>query len=319
MIDIIIPAFNAHDTIEDTLNSIALQVAREYVKVTVVNDNGNNYNDIVASFKKKLDIKELHKRVNGGAGLARQHGLDNTKNPFVVFIDADDILPDIFTLHQQFSYMMSNEKCIMVSGNFLEETPNNTYVIKQQDTTWMHGKMYRRSHIDKHHIHFSDLRLCEDVEFNTRVKLHASKDEHVHYLQDRFYYIWKNNRKSVTREDVDKFPYYDIVLAGTEASYRALKGTYENVRQQRGEIMNKVMEMFNYYVLLTTEKPDKIEWLSDLLTAWQRYWKDLAKDVYDNAPTAEIANLFLNRSKGNVEHIVPNITLKQFIGILEND
>jgi len=96
MIDIIIPAFNAHDTIEDTLNSIALQVAREYVKVTIVNDNGNNYNDIVASFKKKLDIKELHKRVNGGAGLARQHGLDNTKNPFVVFIDASSLFSNSF-------------------------------------------------------------------------------------------------------------------------------------------------------------------------------------------------------------------------------
>lgn len=152
MIDVIIPAFNAHETIKDTLNSIALQVAREYLTVTIVNDNGNDYTEIVESFKDRLNVKEIKRRPNGGAGLARQYGIDNTKNPYIAFIDADDILPDIFTLHQQFVHLMNDEKCVMVTGNFLEETPDGRYVGKHQDATYMHGKMYRRLHLQKHHI-----------------------------------------------------------------------------------------------------------------------------------------------------------------------
>lgn len=319
MIDVIIPAYNAHETIETTLNSIALQTAREFLAVTVVNDNGNGYKDIVDKFKDRLNIKELHKRVNGGAGQARQYGMDNTKNPYIFFVDADDVIPTIFAIQQQFAYLMQNEKCIMVSGNFLEETPETSYQIKQRDTTWVHGKMYRRSHIDKHHIHFSDLRLCEDVEFNMRIKLKAEKDEHIHYMTDNFYYLWKYYKKSITRHDTEKLPYRDIVIAGTEACYRALKDDYpeHQERFKRGEIMYKVMEMYNYYVLLTNDKKDKPEWLSDLMSVWKKYWVDIAKPVYRKAPQAEIANMFLNRDKGNVGHIIPNITLESFINKIE--
>ena len=50
MIDVIIPAYNAHETIIRTLSSIAMQLNRKDLKVTIVNDGGKNYNDIVNIF-----------------------------------------------------------------------------------------------------------------------------------------------------------------------------------------------------------------------------------------------------------------------------
>ena len=50
LIDIIIPAYNAHKTIVKTLSSIACQTVVDKCKVTIVNDAGYNYADIVESF-----------------------------------------------------------------------------------------------------------------------------------------------------------------------------------------------------------------------------------------------------------------------------
>ena len=38
MIDVIIPAYNSHDTIIRTLASIVMQLNRDELKVTIVND-----------------------------------------------------------------------------------------------------------------------------------------------------------------------------------------------------------------------------------------------------------------------------------------
>ena len=40
MIDVIIPAYNSQDTIIRTLSSIAMQLNRDELKVTIVNDGG---------------------------------------------------------------------------------------------------------------------------------------------------------------------------------------------------------------------------------------------------------------------------------------
>ena len=50
MIDVIIPAYNSHDTIIRTLSSIAMQLNKNELKVTIVNDGGKDYSDIVKTF-----------------------------------------------------------------------------------------------------------------------------------------------------------------------------------------------------------------------------------------------------------------------------
>lgn len=90
MIDVIIPAYNSRDTIIRTLSSIAMQLNRDELKVTIVNDGGKDYKEIVEIFKPLIDVKEIGYEENRGPGYARQFGIDNTKEDFITFIDADD-------------------------------------------------------------------------------------------------------------------------------------------------------------------------------------------------------------------------------------
>lgn len=66
MIDVIIPAYNSHDTIIRTLSSIAMQLNRKDLKVTIVNDGGKNYKEIIDIFKPLIDVKEIGYEENKG-------------------------------------------------------------------------------------------------------------------------------------------------------------------------------------------------------------------------------------------------------------
>ena len=77
MIDVIIPAFNAHETVERALLSILNQTIKDEVKVYLVDDFSNKpYDDIISFFNGKLDITLIRLYENKGPGNARNVGLD---------------------------------------------------------------------------------------------------------------------------------------------------------------------------------------------------------------------------------------------------
>lgn len=93
MIDIIIPAYNAFETIARTLDSVARQVNREHLNVYIINDSSEkSYDCIIANYSSLINITEI-KIENSGPGAARQVGLTVSNNEFIVFLDADDALP----------------------------------------------------------------------------------------------------------------------------------------------------------------------------------------------------------------------------------
>ena len=96
MIDVIIPAYNAHKTIGRTLTSIAMQINRPLLKVYVVNDGSKeDYKDIINNYKDVINITEIRIK-NSGPGAARQVGLEASNSEYVVFIDSDDTLYNEF-------------------------------------------------------------------------------------------------------------------------------------------------------------------------------------------------------------------------------
>ena len=212
-IDVIIPAYNAHDTITRTIGSIALQSIHDDIKVTIVNDNpnGEGYNKIIDRYP-ELDIEEIKMPENGGPGLARQYGLDNTSNPLVTFIDADDTFAGAFSLKELRRNIETDNKCAVAIGTFIEENGDSIYVPHPNDTVWMFGKMYRRSFLQKYNIHFNSTRSNEDTGFNAICKLLANSEEQIKFIPDTVYY-WHFKEDSITR--INNFDYsYNASFGG---------------------------------------------------------------------------------------------------------
>jgi glycosyltransferase involved in cell wall biosynthesis len=101
MINIIIPAYNAHETIEKTIASIAVQTISDQIEIILVDDASNNgYEEIIKKFEKLIKIKYIKHKVNLGVGFARQTGLDAVDKPYFGFADSDDFYTDAFAFEK---------------------------------------------------------------------------------------------------------------------------------------------------------------------------------------------------------------------------
>lgn len=93
-VSIIMPAYNAENTILRALMSLASQTFKGYVEVIIINDgSADDTEKVVSSFchNNSLDWK-LISQVNLGEAQARNAGLDRCTGEYILFLDADDAL-----------------------------------------------------------------------------------------------------------------------------------------------------------------------------------------------------------------------------------
>jgi glycosyltransferase involved in cell wall biosynthesis len=189
IIDVIIPAYNVPDhVLFRCLASIACQDIVKDLEVTIVDDASTteNYKAVADNFASIMKINILRYETNGGPGVARQYGIDHTKNGYMTFIDADDTLNGAFALKALRNGLEMNNglfhTCVGVFDEIHEEglAPGEGPLLMahEQDMVWMFGKLYRRSFIDQYNIHFHESsRANEDNGFNTMIRLCSSEQE----------------------------------------------------------------------------------------------------------------------------------------------
>lgn len=88
-ITIIIPAYNATDTLEETLKSALTSFADQ--EIIVINDGStDNTGEIADKYAEKYkNLKVLHTE-NGGVSRARNLGIEKATGDYILFMDADD-------------------------------------------------------------------------------------------------------------------------------------------------------------------------------------------------------------------------------------
>ncbi len=207
MIDVIIPAYNAHETIAKTLSSLALQSISYLMKVYVVDDcSKEGYSKILKTFKSKLKISELRTSKNGGPGAARQFGLEHSNSDYIMFIDADDFLYNSKTLELLYNTIL--EGYDLVYGYDFEESDTG-FGINKKNVGSLHGKLYSRSHLKKYNIKFNDTKYSEDNSFN-QIFLWTSTN---YKALDEITHIYSKNINSITHapnKEVEIMAYYAV-------------------------------------------------------------------------------------------------------------
>ena len=311
MIDVIIPAYNSHDTIEQTLYSISYQVIKDKLRVYIVNDaSDKDYSELVSFFSNFINIKELKLEKNSGPGVARQYGLDNSNSEYVVFIDSDDVFFDCFSIKRLYD-MITTRKSDVVIGNFQEEVQFE-FFNHNEDTIWLHGKIYRRKYLDDNNIRFNDTRLNEDNGFNQLIFLGNSK---ISYL-DYYVYIWCNNSKSITRKD-NHAVLFELLLGYIYninwALQESLKRNYDKEKISSLALSALVAIYIHYLDFEKNKDSKKILELSKSI-----------KKIFDNNPIdnelkysiMEAQYLSLFKTENREVLFEPNITFKDFLKLL---
>ena len=313
MIDIIIPCYNSHNTLKNTLFSIMYQVNVKDVNVYLIDDCSEvDYTLEVNMFKKFFNIKQIRLEKNSGPGTARKVGLRESSAPYIVFIDSDDSFASPISLLLLYNAVKEDNYDLVISKTY-EETRNNV-LEKGHNTIWVHGKLYSRKFLDDHKITFNDTRANEDNGFN---QLICMLDPKIKYI-DYFTYIWRFNDVSITRSNNFDYAYsglvgyaYNMVWALENAS----KYKYNKVKFT--ELAYAVMMAQYYYYVIFHDK-DGVEELTEYAAKLKKLYElnPISEERQQQIRETQFDNVYSDR--GNRKALLnPCMTLSDFIKKLE--
>ena len=188
---IIIPHYDIPDLLMRCLKSIPIS---EDIQMIVVDDNSPDADTYLERYPElsRPYLEFIRAPKNGGAGYARNIGLDHAKGKWLLFADADD-----FYVEDMYDIISSNadseadviyfKKESVLSENIIQKTDRDVYIDRMINDyyansdewplkfmycpTW--GKMIKRDLINKYNIRFEEIRYSNDVFFSLLVGYHA--------------------------------------------------------------------------------------------------------------------------------------------------
>lgn len=214
---VIIPAYNAEETIKRCIESIVLQ-NRPDVEIVVINDGSTDETDSICKALQAQYNSLVYKyKDNGGVSTARNEGLSIASGEYVMFVDSDDYVDSsCFDIIDK--YISSNADfyqfgfSIVVNGltkedrSFSECRANtltdkeafisNGVVSRSINSPW--AKIFKRKIIDENNLRFcEDLSTGEDLTFVFTFLLSANSLER---LTDKIYFADISNENSLSRK-----------------------------------------------------------------------------------------------------------------------
>jgi glycosyltransferase involved in cell wall biosynthesis len=317
-ITVVIPAYNAHDTIEQTLYSVVNQSMAEQLQVIIVNDKSKKgYEYIAKRFKKLIDIDIINMEVNGGPGVARQRGLEVCQTPYITFIDADDIYLDGLFMDGVVRYLDEYPNCTNVNVMFLEELEKNKLIKHDNDVTWVFGKVYRVDFLRRNNIGFSKLRANEDMEFNLTIHLLQNENEYTKFVNDKQCYLWRIKEDSITRVNDREYAYHTGLIGSIKAKMNVANLEKVSKLKLQEMLVSEIADLYNKYISIIHDRPNKRDWLESVFNVMVEFYHNYAKQIWVTLTSEEKAYLFNQRSLRNLQHIIPPITFNEFMAKLE--
>ena len=330
-LDIIIPHYKEPwDVCKYLFDSIALQrgICFDNIKAIVVNDGDQLIidGDAVDNVKLFEDYPykvEYHVKKHGGVSAARNFGLDHSDADYVMFCDIDDGFLNNYGLHLAFSAMQ--EGYDYISSNFIEETftAENAPTIYRHDNdfTFMHGKVYKRSFLVDNNLRFDpDMTIHEDGYFNTVALVVAQKTGKMKCIETPFY-LWRWNDNSVVRQNRE-----DFVLRTYEKLMQTRIGACKQLKERgyedefRKSVCLTVLNSYYDFQKTSYHTDKNKQHLDKAERAFKQFWKLFGKVFLDctNQEIAELAQTArANACKNGM--LMERETLKNFIRRIQNE
>ena len=205
-LQILVPQYNeTEEVIKPLLDSIEIQQnvdLKKDVGVIIVNDGSDCL--LSKKFLKQYTFKiEYYQNEHKGVSATRNACLDHAKADYVMFCDADDMFFNACGLYIVFREIDQNNGFDALMSAFIEEshfpgTNEVVYMNHDVDSTFVHGKFYRRQFLLDEKIRWNDsLTIHEDSYFNCLCQKCAKEFK---YCPTPFY-LWKWRDNSVCRHD----------------------------------------------------------------------------------------------------------------------
>ena len=176
MVSIIVPVYNAQDSLERCLMSIIRQRYPQWELVLVDDGSQDDSLEICKRYSNMDSRIQVIHTDKCGVSSARNTGMENAQGEYIVFVDSDDMIhPDFL------SECLSNKEDLTVTNyikpskidslHYKEDHPELIFQQRGVRTVW--GKVFVRKIIEDHHIRFdTNIRYGEDTIFVLQYCLH---------------------------------------------------------------------------------------------------------------------------------------------------
>ena len=289
---IIIAHYDIPDLLMRCLKSIPVL---EDIQVIVVDDNSPDADTYLERYPElsRPYLEFIRAPKNGGAGYARNIGLDHAKGKWQLFADADDFfvgnMYDIISMHvESDADVIYFQKQAVYSDDINRKSTRSGYLDRIMDiylktgdelpvrtrhhVPW--GKMIKKSLVERHHIRFEEIKYSNDILFSVHVGCLAKKIEAI----DTVLYVVTSHEGSATYEFCKK-PDELRIRAG--AAFRYDSFLFQHNMSQGREIVSYIKRMlsqdrnlFKYYFTRLDEiYTSKIAALKDISKGCSRRFK----------------------------------------------
>lgn len=205
LVSIIMPIYNCEDKLCRSIDSVLGQTYKN-LQLILIDDGSIDDSPLICDQYAKVDsrVEVIHQR-NAGASLARNHGLEHVKGEFVTFVDADDMISDLYIEVLLLTAMNTNTKIATCEAKYCKascdrinelefQTDIKPQIIKVEDYNfmepWSHatvwGALFHRDLL--HNLKFdTDILVGEDALFFANA---LAKCKNVSYISQKLYYYY---------------------------------------------------------------------------------------------------------------------------------
>lgn len=317
-LDIIIPTYNNKNNLIRTLKSI---INYNNIKITVVDDaSPESYKEEILKIFPYINWITLEK--NSGPGVAREIGIQNTTNSYIMFIDAGDYLYSSQVLNK----IMTDIKNNTLPDIYLYQWYNEEN--GQFSTDWnplLHGHVYKREFLELYNIHFcaESSYSNEDIGFNhicdmvlNHINMYDTTEHKVFYEYPIYFYTY--DRNSITHINGKEY-YYTKQIQGLALNAKHVIETAEKDNINLFVLLNELNALFaglyESFLLCAKKRPDL------LFQNWpyirQFYFETYQQ--YENKSEDALSIAIGQKLKHLLRAGIKNVNIKRFIKDLKEN
>lgn len=285
-ISVIIPVHNAEKYIDKAVQSVMEQNYTNWELLLIENGSEDASLDICKKNAEKDSRIQVLKEKNKGAGSARNTGLCSAEGEYIVFIDADDYLPDKSVFQRYMNIAKQIRADIIVSnyvrlwnGKILPAAGHDSFSVYSPDSeefrfrgffsvgtlSYVWGKLYRKSFLDQNRITFSEYPYAEDKLFNMQCYVCGAKYAFIEQIGN----VYRKNEDSVSYKHNPE----------SSRCWLGIAQTFKNWMEEEGKDVEQYEGLIQYTVFFASFFDAKMEYQKRWKSIWM-IWKILR--IYGN-------------------------------------
>lgn len=182
-VSIIIPVYNAERCIERCIKSLLNQTFRN-IEIIIIDDGSTDKTALICDHIKQLDsrVSVWHKK-NNGVSSARNYGIEKACADYIMFVDADDYVEDVYC-EELYKSVQENDADLVIcgyrniyddKGRYIDILPKNVEPLSENTIRQMFNtsfinmpwaKLYKSAFIRS--LFNINRSMGEDFEFNIK-------------------------------------------------------------------------------------------------------------------------------------------------------